>query len=100
MLDKQSKDSLVIANTIINSKSKIMTDQDGLVVIVPTGKILASIEIYFSAISTINRDSSRLLVKSLRSWSCAPLGNANPFISDQYTLGITHNTKVQVGWNK
>ncbi len=100
MLSEGAKGSLVIANTTLGSGSKIMTDQDGLVVIVPSGKSLASIELYFSAISTLNSDSSRLLVKNQRSWSCAPLGNANPFISDQYTLGISVNTKVQVGWNK
>jgi len=100
MLAFGSSDTLIIENTSLGSGSKIMTDQDGLVIIVPSGNELSRIEIYYSSISTLNSDSSRLLVKTQRSWSCAPLGNANPFSSDQYTLAFSKNTKVQVGWNK
>lgn len=93
-------DSLVVGNRTINTGSKIMTDQDALMILPPSGSKLSSIELYFSSISTNVSDSSRLWVKRQRSWSCAPLGNANPFQWDQYTLGQTQNIPVQVGWNK
>ena len=95
----EADDSIVIENTQIGSGSKIMTDQDALVILPPPGKKLASIALYYSSITTNVSDSSRLWVKSQRSWSCAPLGNAHPLQNDSYTLGLTNNVEVQLGWN-
>lgn len=92
-------DTILVGNTMVGIGSKIMTDQNALVVYPPSDTKLSQINMYFTSVSTFNSDSSRLYVKSRRSWSCAPLGNANPNLPDQYTLGITQNTKVKVGWN-
>lgn len=94
-----TQDTTLISNRAIGTGGKIMTDQDALVAVVPSGQKLSGISMYYSSISTVTSDSSRLFVKSQRSWSCAPLGNANPLQSDQYTLGITKNLKAQLGWN-
>ncbi len=93
------QDTIIISNTTLGSGSKIMTDQDALIVISPKESKLEKIELYFTNISTLNSDSLRLLVKSESSWSCPVFGQANPFIMDSLTLGITRNTEVQVGWN-
>ena len=90
----------VIGNRIAASGSKIMTDQDALVILPPSGMHLVSIELFFSDVQTNVSDSSRLFVKSQRSTSCAPLGNAHPNIPDQYTIAVTRNLLVQTGWNK
>ncbi len=95
-----SLDTSIVANTQIGSGSKIMTDQDALVIITPPGAKLASIELYYLNVITTNSDSSRLWIKSQRSWSCAPLGNAHPFQHDQFTLAITDNIAVDTGWNR
>jgi len=93
-------DTTYISSTNIGVGGKIMTDQDALMVMVDTSKKLLYVDLYYSSISTVNSDSSRIFVKSQRSWSCSPLGNAHPFMTDQYTLGLSKNVLVQTGWNR
>ena len=97
--DDIDQDTTIVANTQIGTGSKIMTDQDAMVVLNPYAGRLRSVEMYFTNVSTNVSDSSRIWVKRQRSWSCAPLGNANPLQQDVYTLGLSKNIAVDTGWN-
>lgn len=92
-------DTTIIKNDSVGIGSRIMTDQDALVILPPGNSKLVSIDLYFTSVTTINSDSSRLYIKSLPSWSCGNNGGSHPFQSDQYTLGITNNIAVDTGWN-
>ena len=93
-------EELIIENRQDNTGSKIMTDQDALVLTPPPGYLLKSVELYYDNIDVAGSDSSRIWAKSQRSWSCSPLGNADPINADQYTLGLSKNIEVDTGWNK
>ncbi|MEL6124124.1 MAG: hypothetical protein AAFR14_10415, partial [Bacteroidota bacterium] len=95
-----NRDTVRYTQSTIGLGGNIWTDQHALVIHPPERSQLTCLRIYYTSLGGTASDSSRLFVKSQRSWSCAPLGGAHPFMTDTLTLGLSKNIAVDTGWNE